>query len=377
MTSDVLPRTSRAIEDGMARGLHVGAQVHVAVDGKPVADLAIGEARPGVAMTTDTLMIWFSSTKAVTSTAAALIWERGGFRLDDPVHHHIPEFGANGKEAVTIRHLFTHTAGFRFAERAAGGIFAPWDDALAAVCESPLEAGWIPGRKAGYHAGSTMLVLGELVQRIDGRPFPQFVREEIFLPLGMDDCWIGMPTDVHAAYGDRIGIMHNAEGEVPTPLPAADSAEACARSIPGANGRGPMRQLARLYEMFREDGELDGVRILSPQTVASMTARHRAGMHDETFGIPIDWGLGLIIAGFLYGKHASRRTFGHGGARSSVAFCDPEHGLVVAFVVNGMPKPQDHYRRQIEITSAIYRDLGLVADDDPGRDVPVPTVGLL
>ena len=377
MTTGVLPRTCGAIEDGITRGLHVGAQVHVSLDGKPVADLAMGVARPGVEMTTETMMIWFSSTKAVTSTAASLIWERGGFGLDDPVHHHIPEFAANGKDAVTIRHLFTHTAGFRFAERAAGGVFAPWDDALAAVCASPLEDGWIPGRKAGYHAGSTMLVLGELVQRIDGRPFPQFVRDEIFLPLGMDDCWIGMPPEVHAAYGDRIGIMHNAEGDVPTPLPAADSAEASARSIPGANGRGPMRQLARLYEMFRGDGEVDGVRILSPQTVAAMTARHRAGMHDETFGIPIDWGLGLIIAGFLYGRHASPRTFGHGGARSSVAFCDPEHGLVVAFVVNGMPKPQDHYRRQIEITSAIYRDLGLVADDDAGREVPVPTVGLL
>jgi CubicO group peptidase (beta-lactamase class C family) len=377
VSHDSLPRTIQVVEDGIEQGLHVGAQIHVSLDGKPLADVACGQSRPGTPMTTDTMMIWFSSTKAVTSTAAAIVWERGGFGLDDPVHHHIPEFATNGKEAVTIRHLFTHTAGFRFAERAAGGVFAPWDALLQAVIESPLEEGWVPGARAGYHAGSTMIVLGEIVRRIDGRPLSQFVRDEIFLPLGMDDCWIGMPPETHAGYGDRIGVMHNAEGEKPVPLPAVDGAEAAERCVPGAGGRGPMRQLARLYEMFRNDGELDGVRVLKPQTVAAMTARHRVGMTDETFGVPIDWGLGLIIDGFLFGPHSSPRTYGHGGARSSVAFCDPEHGLVVALVLNGMPKPQDHYRRQSAITSAIYRDAGLAGDSDAGREVPVPTIGLL
>ena len=379
MSSDVLPRTLRIVEEGIAQqpALQVGAQIHVAIDGKPIADVAVGRSRPDTSMTTDSMMIWFSSTKAVTSTAAAMVWERGGFGLDDPVHEYIPEFAANGKEAVTIRHLFTHTAGFRFAERAAGGLFAPSDEVLAAVCNAPLEDGWIPGQRAGYHAGSTMVMLAELVRRIDGRALDTFVRDEIFLPLGMDDCWMGMPADVHAAYGDRIGVMHNTEGDEPRALPAVDSAEACERCVPGAGGRGPMQQLARLYEMFRQDGELDGVRLLSPQTVAAMTARHRVGMTDETFGIPIDWGLGLIVGGFLFGRHASPRAYGHGGARSSVAFCDPEHGLVIAFVVNGMPKPQDHYRRQSALTSAIYEDLGLAAEGDAGRDLPVPTIGLL
>ena len=379
MSHDVLPRTMRIVEEGIEAqpALHVGAQIHVAIDGKPIADIAVGSSRPGTPMTTESMMIWFSTTKAITSTAAAIVWERGGFGLDDPVHHYVPEFAANGKEAVTIRHLFTHTAGFRFGERAAGGLFAPPEEVLAAVCDAPLEEGWVPGHRAGYHPGSTMVMLAELVRRIDGRPFSVFVRDEIFLPLGMDHCWVGMPTDMHASYGDRIGVMHNTEGDEPVPLPAVDSAEACERSVPGAGGRGPMRQLARLYEMFRSDGELDGVRLLSPQTVAAMTARHRVGMTDETFGIPIDWGLGLIVNGFLFGRHASPRAYGHGGARSSVAFCDPEHGLVVAFVVNGMPKPQDHYRRQSAMTSAIYEDLGLVADGAEGRDLPVPTIGLL
>jgi CubicO group peptidase (beta-lactamase class C family) len=368
-----LPRTLAVIEDGLSRGLHVGAQLHVDHGGTVVEDIAVGRASATHDMTVDTMMIWFSSTKAVTSVAAAKVWEGGGFDLDDPVAMHIPEFGRNGKEAVTVRHLFTHTAGFRYpsGKGTGAGMFAPWDDALKVIYEAPLEDGWIPGQRAGYHPGSTMHVLGELVHRIDGRPFPEYVREEVFLPLGMDDCWIGMPPEQHAAYGDRIGVMHNTEA-APRPVPMMDGPEACSRCVPGGNGRGPMRQLARLYRMLRAKGTLDGVTILRPTTVDAMTARHRVGLRDETFGILADWGLGMIIDGWWFGHHGSRRTFGHAGARSSIGFCDPEAGLVVAFVLNGLPKPADHFTRQLALTTAIYEDLGLGTEADRRTDRPVP-----
>lgn len=368
-----LPASAAVVLDGMHRGLHVGAQLYVAVNGQIVADGSTGLARPGIAMSTDTMMIWFSSTKAVTSVAAARVWEMGGFDIDDPVCKYIPEFAANGKGAVTIRHLFTHTAGIRLAGRDAFGSNNYYAQALASVCSASLEDGWIPGRKAGYHPFSGMLVLAEIIHRIDGRSFSQYVREEVFEPLGMQDCWIGMSPKQHAAYGDRIGIMQDRWGPAPRRLPNVDSPEMCAQVVPAAGGRGPMRELARLYEMLRRRGELNGVRILTPQTVEAMTARQRVGMKDETFGIPIDWGLGFILKSFVYGRHASTRVFGHSGARSSVAFCDPEHGLVVAMVFNGMPAPAEHRLRQVAITSAIYEDLGLAAPD--AIDPEMPPVG--
>ena len=90
----------------------------------------------------------------------------------------------------------------------------------------------------------------------------------------------------------------------------------------------------------------------------------------------IDWGLGFIIDSMIYGRHCSPRAFGHGGARSSAGFVDPEHGLVVACVTNGMPDTRRHYQRFSRIATAIYVDLGLADENDPGRERRSPQTGL-
>jgi CubicO group peptidase (beta-lactamase class C family) len=114
--------------------------------------------------------------------------------------------------------------------------------------------------------------------------------------------------------------------------------------------------------------------VLTPQTVEALTARHRVGLHDETFGVVTDWGLGFNIDSAAMGPHCSPRAFGHGGARSSLAFCDPEHGLVAAIQCNGMPANDRHYRRFHDLTRALYVDLGLATEGDPGRDKPLPSI---
>ena len=110
-----LDRAAHVIESGIERGLHIGAQLYVSLDGKRVADLAFGLAREGVAMTPDTIMLWMSSTKPITALAIAQMWERGKISLDDRVAQYIPEFGVRGKESITIRRVLTHTGGFRGA----------------------------------------------------------------------------------------------------------------------------------------------------------------------------------------------------------------------------------------------------------------------
>jgi CubicO group peptidase (beta-lactamase class C family) len=374
-----IPRTHAVLAGGRRDGLHIGAQLYVSRHGVVVADCAMGESRHGVPMTPDTLMIWFSSTKPVTAVALAQQWERGRCRPDDPVCQHVPEFAAAGKTGVTIRHLLTHTGGFRFADgfgTRRGPFAASWEENLARVCAAELEVGWEPGQRAGYHPTSSMFIVGEIVRRCDGRPFDRYVREEIFLPLGMRDSWIGMPTERFRAYGDRIGLMHNTEKKESKPLPGTDSEEVTARCIPGGNGRGPMRELGWFYEALLGDGARNGTRILSPQTVTALTARHRVGMHDATLGLVVDWGLGFAIDTVSYGRHASPRTFGHGGAQSSVGFADPEHGVVVTLVTNGMPGRDRHYRRFEAVCSALYEDLGIVPPGSAGRSHPMPAAGL-
>ncbi len=119
-----------------------------------------------------------------------------------------------------------------------------------------------------------------------------------------------------------------------------------------------------------------GVRILEPVTVAAISARHRTGMLDETYGVEIDWGLGLAVDWYATGRYSSRRAFGHGGHQSSVGFCDPEHDLVVAVVCNGMPGRERHQSRLDAISSAVYVDAGIASPSDPGRPKPFPTLGL-
>lgn len=363
MQDHLLHKTAAAIQSGIAEGLHIGAQLYVSLPGRVVVDLAFGEARAGVPMTTETLMLWMSATKPVAAIAIAQLWERGMLELDDRVARHIPEFAQNGKDPITLRHVLTHTGGFR-AGLAWNNV--PWEQIIQQICASRLEPRWVPGKKAGYHVATGWYILAEIVQRLDGRTYPRYVREAIFEPLGMRDSWIGMPAETYRAYGQRMGLMQVTEtgrAVAPTLEEAEQTAVICR---PSGNGHGPIRELGRLYEMLRERGSLNGVRVLLPQTVEALTARHRAGMLDHTFQFVMDWGLGFIlntnVAGedampYGYGPSASPRTFGHGGHQSSAGFCDPERGLVVALVFNGKPGEVAHHARRAAVMRAIYEDV--------------------
>ena len=340
----------------METGLHVGAQLAVSLGGQAVASVALGMARPGVAMAQSTLMPWFSATKPLTAAALLQQWERDRLDLDDAVARHLPEFAVNGKHGVTIRHLLTHTAGL-----------ADTDDRVDEACAAPLVAGWQPGRRAAYRPRGAFAVVGEIVRRLDGRSIEAYLSEEVLEPLGMADSWLALSAQRYAAYGERMGAMHVTSGERPEVIEEL-GARAMARARPSLSGVGPMADLVRFYEMLLAKGDLDGVRVLSPQTVDAMCARHRVGLRDETFGASIDWGLGVMVnswhyrrkpAPYGYGEHASSRAFGHGGSQSSMAFADPEHGLAVALVFNGMPGEGPNHRRTQAVLTALYEDLGL------------------
>jgi CubicO group peptidase (beta-lactamase class C family) len=373
-------RTRAAIEQSIASGLSPGAQIYISQNARVLADAAFGEARSGVPMTPNSLNLWMSSTKPVAAVAIAQLWERGLLELDDRVVRFIPEFGQNGKEPITIRHILTHTAGFRAPPRSQEG---PWERIIAEVCTARLEPGWVPGRRAGYHPASSWYVLGEIVRRVDGRDYSRYVREEIFLPIGMRDSWVGMPAEQFEAYGDRIAVMHKITSD--GKAVALDPRPVATGCRPGSGGWGPIRELGHFYEVLMRRGRTEdsGLRteqknpppqssvlsprssILSPQAVEAITARHRSGIIDETFKQPMDWGLGFLLnrwdapveVPYGYGPVASPRTFGHGGAESSGGLCDPERGLVVAYVFNGQPGEGRHHERRKKLLAAIEEDL--------------------
>jgi CubicO group peptidase (beta-lactamase class C family) len=378
--SQHLPKTAATIESGIAERLHIGVQLFVSREGDTVADFASGSARPAVGgagempMRTDTLMLWLSASKPVGAAAIMQLVEAGRMRLDDPVATHVPEFGENGKGGVTIEHLLTHTCGFRFVD--IGEAATPWEEIIRRLCVAPLERDWIPGKRAGYHPYTSWYVLAEVVRRATGMPYAEYVRERIFLPLGMNDCWIGMPHEQYDAYGERLGMLVNTERRgdgVPTLAPhRLSTREGAVCCVPGAGGTGPIRELARFYGALCGDGALDGVRILSAESTALLTTRRRVGMFDETFKHTLDWNLGLIpnnrrygidTLPYGYGRHAGEAAFGHSGSQSSVGFADRENGLIVALVFNGTCGEARHQRRIRATLDALYEDLRIVRED--------------
>lgn len=362
MPDTPLPNVVASIQQGIRDGLHLGAQLYVSLHGNPIADLTLGDGRPGEPLGTDSLMLWMSASKPVAAVAIAQLWEQGKLQLDDPVAAHIPEFAEGGKEAVTIRHILTHTGGFRAGPRRPT---TPWNQTITDLCSMRLEPGWIPGQKAGYHPTSSWFILGEIVRRLSGLDYSVYVRRQIFEPLGMTDAWIGMPFEVFHAYGSRVTPMHlTRDGKTRPPTEAVEFTATTTR--PGSNGYGPLHDLGRFYEMLLNRGSLGGARVLSPQSVEALTARHRAGMFDHTFKRVIDWGLGFIIntnavgedeMPYGFGDEASPRTFGHGGAESTSGFCDPQRGLVVAYAFNGMCGEAAHHLRRHRLVTALEEDI--------------------
>jgi len=364
-----MEKTIRAIEEGIGRGDHLGAQVHVLLNGNCVADLAIGHSRPGVWLRSDDLLPWMSAGKPVAAVAIGQLVERGRLAFDDPVEKFIPEFAAGGKGSITVRHVLTHTGGFRLVSN--NWSPEPWERIIERICASKLEPGWVPGQKAGYHVASGWFILGELVRRIDGRPFDQYVRKEIFEPLAMRDTWIGMPREQFEAYDGfegRLAPIYSTDREPPQIKGMVNSEAGCTQCRPGANARGPIRELARFYQMLLNGGELDGRRILGSGIVQQIVTRQRIGMFDETFKHIIDWGLGVIVNSNRYhdqalpygfGPYASDDSFGHGGNQSSCSLVDPHRRLVLAWVCNGMPGEPRHDIRVRAINSTVYEDLNL------------------
>lgn len=362
-----LPQADSVIQSGLRRGLHTGFQIYVSLAGEVISDTACGEARPGQPMTSDTILPWLSAGKPLTAVAILQLVERGLLELDTPVSSVIPEFAAAGKAAITLRHLLTHTAGFRNVE--SGWPHSSWTETVFRICAVPLEPGWEIGRTAGYLPSSSWYILGELITRFDGRPFSRYLREEICEPLGMIDTWNGMPVEAWSGFETRLSTMSQRQRGQADLLPWHDQIH-CTAASPGAGTRGPIRELGGFYESLLCG--LSGSRpcrvLLSQGSIARLIERHRENSFDETLRHKVDFGLGVILNSNRYGaetvpygfgRFCSEAAFGHGGSQSSIGFADPEYDLVVAWVANTRAGEARHQKRNREINSAIYQDLGL------------------
>ena len=349
------------LESRREQGLHDCAQVYVSLHGEPVLDVALGEIRPGRPLEPDDVMLWYSSGKPLTTVAVLQLWEQDRLGLDDLVAKYVEGWG-HGRERCTLRHVLTHTGGFPMPGDPTYDKDLTWEESLAATVASPTL--WEPGTAAGYHPASGWRILGAVVEAIDGRRIDQYLRDEVLDPVGMTSSSLGIPLERQQELGDRVvPVMWSGHR-----LPAIDDdgnfymAEYridqvhnepwhIAKVEPGGGMRGPARELGRFYESMLGYGP----RVLEPRTVETMRAVHRWGVKDKTFNIYIPWGLGVQVD-FTGGT--TRRAFGHGGMASSRGLADPECGLVMVVVTNGLAGALEAEQRMLEVTDAVYLALG-------------------
>ena len=334
------------------RRSEVGAACCIHVHGRPAVDLWGGVTTPGGTKpyTADTLQLVASTTKGVVAIAAHMLAQEGKLDFDAPVTRYWPEFGAEGKERIPVRWLFSHRAGLAAIDRPLSleDVYA-WDpvaDALAA--KRPL---WEPGSAHGYHVGTFGWLAGEVVRRVSGKSVGRFVAERIAEPLGLE-FWIGLPGALNGRVAplippsppssppdvftarllDPTTLLHRAFVN-PMLLPNTFNEPGFwAAEIPAANGIGTARSISRLYAACI--GEVGGVRLLNPDTLERATVVQAAG-EDLVLGYETRYATGFQRS-FPFRPMAGEGSFGHYGMGGSVGFADRELGFSFAYVMNQM-----------------------------------------
>jgi CubicO group peptidase (beta-lactamase class C family) len=345
--SELQQQVQKVIDELVASGTERGVQVAVYRDGEQVVDAVAGVADPASGRPVDagTVFYNYSVVKGAAATVAHILAERGLFGYDTPVAELWPEFGARGKQAVSVRQVLNHTAGVP-------GIpldttvedLCDWDKMCAAIADA--ELWWEPGTKVGYHAYTFGYIVGEVVRRVTGKPISQVLAEEVAGPLGVaGELWFGMPaSEQHrlAPLEDEPAAQMMAsmppdlpmfKASPPELFPSAafgNRPDVLAADIP-AGGKTSARAIARMYAALL--GEVDGVRLLPPERLAEATAVSSSGV-DEVFGMPTTWGLGYGIGGPGGDAQASPTVFGLGGVGGSFACGDTASGLAWAATKN-------------------------------------------
>jgi CubicO group peptidase (beta-lactamase class C family) len=345
----------RVLAEQLAKGEHHGVAVAVRHRGEPVVDVWGGRrGLPGdeTPWAEDTMALSFSTTKGPAALALHMAMERAGQSYDTPVAEVWPEFGTNGKGVITIRHVLCHEAGIPQIRGEVADVtdMADWD-AMVAMVErlTPL---WTPGEQNGYHAINYGWLVGELVRRIDGRTISQFLAEEIVGPLELDGCYIGTPESEHGRVAPVASVMGDIdEGAISQFLPPdsiawralspngkmndfVNSPAGLSTCGPAFTGVFTARALAKIYAVMERGGELDGVRLLSPETLATATTvqNDRA---DLVIFFPIRWRLGFMSGGGDFSPAGPNPdAYGHAGFGGSVAMVDPQAEVSVAVTLD-------------------------------------------
>jgi len=314
----------------------------------------------------DTLSLSFSTTKGMASTLLHILIDEGKADYDDPVSKFWPEFAKNGKEAITLRQVMCHEAGLHRIRDMVEDVHEILDwPHMVEVMENATPA-YKPGTAHGYHALTYGWLVGEIIQRIENKSFPDVLKDKLADPLALDGLYVGLPdhefhrkaelttqtthskTSPVADTGRGFEIIrkllywlsfgkfdldHFRAALQPKGVSRMDfnSDDVARATIPGANGIFTARSLAKVYAALAGGGEVDGVRIVSEDRIKRINEIQNTSS-DLTLLIPMRWRLGFHRVFDWFSPKS--RGFGHAGYGGSGGYADPDRQLALGLTLN-------------------------------------------
>ena len=349
-----------------------GIETMIAKDGKIVYESTLGTrgAMDDRALKSDDLFRIYSMTKPIAATALMQLYEKDAFELDDPITKFIPEFEEltvwqeEGEpvpleEPFTMRQLLSHTAGFSYTftphevdemYRQQGVLRSEnLEDMITKLVDIPLR--YKPGER--WHYSIAVDVTGAVVERISGKSFDKYLQEHIFDPLNMTDTFFGVPESKWERFLPNHSWNRQINKLLQQPSQMAEGYKAS--NVTFFSGGGGLVSTAidylRYCEAMRQGGELDGARILQPETVALMIENHLPeSLNVDTAGeSPTQRSAGLSIRGFGLGfgidldenDPNSITRYYWGGAAGTIFWIDPINDMSVVSLIQLMGSPHD------------------------------------
>lgn len=358
-------RARKEVDDGLLPA----CQWAIARDGEVLASQTVGDVPAG----DDSRFVIYSCTKAVTASAFWQLLAEGAVRLTDRVVDHLPEFGANGKDAITVEQVLLHTSGFPHAPIGPG----QWGSREARLEQfAKWRLNWEPGSQFEYHATSAHWVLAEILERVDGVDFREAIRRRVLDPNGLERLSLGTaeadqgdvarPVNVgqpptEQEWLEAIGVAGIDLGEVTDDaLLVLAQPSGLAAGVPGGGAVSTAADLALFYQALLHDPK----GLWDPAVLADATGTVRNTFPDPMTGVPVNRALSVVIAGDDgrssmrgMGHTVSPRAFGHDGAGGQIAWADPASGTSFAWFTNGLDR---HLLRQWRRTSSIASKAGSV-----------------
>ena len=355
-------RLTNHIDAAIASGREEGIQLAVYHHGQLIVDITRGTRDDaGTPMGADDLVLVWSTSKGITATCMHILAERGQIAYDDAIADYWPAFAAHGKNAISIRHVMSHTAGIpNVPDHVDADIMADYAAICAVVADlHPVSRA---GQVAAYHGLTYGWPLAKVLEAVDGRPFGQFVHDEICAPLGINDLFIGLPANRRS---DAVRLSHDLGAEAfasnpdENPCLMANHPGIQATCMPAANMMASARAIARVYASLIGSG-VDGVQLLPARRVAQATKVQRWAM-DATLQTVRGFGLGFFLGESLPAMGTRDTTFGHDGFGGAIGFADPVHELAFAMTKTRMTLTPNAPTFNAELAQIVREELGIPA----------------